>query len=436
MRKIILTLLSLLLAGLLAIPVGAVPEEPVITMQPQSPSYSQYSVATYTVKVDGENLTATWYIEYEGKTYNASQIGGAMQPWEAYAGESYGAKKVDNNTFSFVFEGIEKELNGASIWCVLEDGHYDVTSQKAQICVGSTATPPQILSIPSELTVQQGEEAEIRCVAKSSDGSQLSFLWYETHTGKMEDIRAINRGTEDCDYLFCDTSETGTRYYVCMVSSANGGSVYSSVVAVTVEKKQTTAVQDTQIQTKSLATAVVGEKYSAELKCNDSQAEFAIYYNPGKGNDFDKTGLTLSKSGTISGTPTQAGTYTFSVCAAGAGGEDYATYTLTITEASTPAGTEATIQVLAPEETIQVTVPTVEETIPETLPATEPAVEETLQVAEPAVTQTIPETLDATDETQTPPEEPNGISWWVVLLVALGAAGIGVAVAFMLIKKK
>ena len=409
MRKVISILLILLLAGLLAAPVCAAPEEPVITMQPQSSNYTEYAVAVYTVKATGSNLTATWYISYQGKTYNASQIGGAMQPWEAYAGESYGARKIDENTFSFVFEGIEKELNGASIWCVLEDGHYDVTSQKAQICVGSAAEPPQILSIPSTLTVKQGEEAEIRCVAKSSDGSQLSFLWYETHTGKLEDIRALDRGAEDCDYLFCDTSEPGTRYYVCMVSSTNGGSVYSSVVAVTVEK-QSAAVQDTQIQTKSLAAAVTGEKYTANLKCNDAEAEFAIYYNPGKENDFDKTGLSLSKSGTISGTPTEPGTYTFSVCASGADGEDYATYTLTIAETVVPTETEATIPVLVTEETVANTEPTVAETVEETL----------------AVTQQV----------QTPPEEPDGIAWWVALLVALGAAGIGVAVAIVLIQKK
>ena len=64
-----------------------------------------------------------------------------------------------------------------------------------------------------------------------------------------------------------------------------------------------------------LAAAVTGEKYTANLKCNDAEAEFAIYYNPGKENDFDKTGLSLSKSGTISGTPTEPGTYTFSVIA-------------------------------------------------------------------------------------------------------------------------
>ena len=113
---------------------------------------------------------------------------------------------------------------------MIEDGHYAVTSQKSRICVGGEKMPPEIVSIPTELTVGQGDRAEIRCTAKSADDSQLSFLWYETDTGRLEDIRAVNRGTETADYLLCGTSKVGTRHYICMVESANGGMTYSSVI--------------------------------------------------------------------------------------------------------------------------------------------------------------------------------------------------------------
>jgi len=216
---------------------AAATDAPVITMQPQSPSYPEYSVAIYTVKATGTNLSATWYIEYEGKTYNASQIGGAMQPWEAYAGEAYGAKKLDDNTFTFIFEGIGAELNGAEIWCVIEDGHYDVASTVAYITVGNYASPPEILEIPSSITVAQGETAEIRCVAKSTDKSQLSFLWYVTDSGLLPDIRAIDRGAETADYMLCNTEQPGTHYYVCGITTSAGGTAYSSPVEVTVTKK-------------------------------------------------------------------------------------------------------------------------------------------------------------------------------------------------------
>ena len=389
---------------MLAVPALAAPEGPVITMQPQSHCYSEYSVAIYTVKATGTNLTATWYIEYQGKTYNASQIGGSMQPWEAYAGESYGAKKLDNNTFCFVFEGIEDELSGAEIWCEIEDGHYNVVSQVGHITVGNYGSPPEILSIPASITVKRGEEAEIRCIAKSSDGSQLNFLWYETGTGKFEDMQAIDRGAETGDYMFCDTRTVGTRYYVCGITTSGGGMAYSSMVEVNVVAETTTAAAP-KIQTETLPNAVVGTQYSVQLKCTDPDAEFFPYYNPGTQNDLEEgSWLGLSIDGWLMGTPTKAGTYSFSVCAMGAGGEDYGVYTLTVVEADSQETTEPTTG------TTQTTEPTTTELEDVTTPTTEP----TTQTEQP--------------EKATP--------WWVLVLVGLGAAGIGVGVAVILIKKK
>lgn len=239
MKRTISIVISLLLVCLLAAPVLAVPDGPVITMQPQSPNYPNYSVAIYTVKVAGTNLHATWYLEWNGTTYNLSDNQNGIEPWEAYAGEAYGATQPDANTFTFFFEGIEEELNGALIWCVIEDGHYDVTSQKAFVTVGNPNTPPSIVDMPARLIVEQGGEAVLRCVATAPEGTQLSYLWYETSTGNMQDIRAIDRGAEDSDYIFCDTDALGTRYYVCMVQTSDGGSAYSSITEVTVTEKST-----------------------------------------------------------------------------------------------------------------------------------------------------------------------------------------------------
>ena len=234
MKRIICLLVMALLCGLLVLSAAAAQDGPMITLQPQSPNYPEYSVAVYTVKATGENLTATWYMDWMGKTYDLSKIGGSMQDWEAYAGESYGARKLDDNTFAFIFEGIEYDLDGAYIWCVIEDGHYDVTSQKARISVGNPASPPEILEIPAGFTVEQGEMVEIRCLTKAPESTQLSYLWYESSTGKMEDIIAVNRGAEDCDYLICDTSTPGTYNYICFINTSEGGFAQSSFVTVTV----------------------------------------------------------------------------------------------------------------------------------------------------------------------------------------------------------
>lgn len=412
MKKGISLLLVLLVCVLLAAPVWSASEGPVITMQPQSPNYPEYSVAIYTVKATGTNLSATWYIEWNGKTYNASDIGGAMQPWEGYAGASYGARKLDSNTFCFIFEGIEEELSGAKIWCVLEDGHYDVTSQPAYISVGDYSTPPEIVSIPASITVQQGESAEIRCVARSNDESQLEFLWYETSTGKLPDIQALNRGTEDSDYIFCDTSQVGTRYYVCGITTSNGGSAYSSVVEVKVEAKAAAPVAEPEILTKTLPNATVGVQYAVEIKCSDPEAEFFPYYDPNTNNDLvESSWLGLSIDGWLMGTPAQAGTYSFSICVMGAGGEDYRAYTLVVEEPAAP----------------ETTAPT-EATTSEATVATTPAPSEPADVTTPAPSET-------PDTKGNPENDAGGISWWVYVLAALGATGVGVGAAVLLIRK-
>lgn len=255
MKKVISLLLMVVLLSMLAVPVLAASNEPVITLQPQTPNYPEYSVARYIVKATGTNLSATWYMEWEGKTYEISKTGGSVQPWEAYAGETYGAEKLDDNTFTYFFGGIEHNLNGATIWCVIEDGHHDVTSQKAYINLGNPADPPEILEIAAKLSAEQGEKVQIKCVARSTDDTQLGYIWYETTTGKMEDIQAIERGTEIGDTLTCDSGKVGTRYYVCAVNTSAGAICYSNVIPVVItEKKQaepTTAATEPTVSTQT-----------------------------------------------------------------------------------------------------------------------------------------------------------------------------------------
>lgn len=268
MKKMTCLLLVVLLCSLLVLPAASAQDGPLITMQPQSPNYPEYSVAVYTVKATGKNLTATWYLQWQDKTYNLSKQGGSMKPWEAYAGEAYGPRQLDDNTFAFIFEGIEYDLDGAYIWCVIEDGHYDVTSQKARVSVGNPASPPEILDIPAGFTVEQGEEVEIRCLAKAPEGTQLSYLWYESSTGKMEDIIAVNRGTEDCDFLFCDTSTPGTYNYICFINTSEGGFANSSFVTVTVIPP---AIPEPEVTEPELTEPMVTEPQATEPEIVETQ---------------------------------------------------------------------------------------------------------------------------------------------------------------------
>lgn len=402
MKRITVSLLVLMFLLMLVMPVMAAPDGPKITMQPQNYQYPEYSVAIYTVKATGTNLHATWYLEYEGKTYNLSDNQNGVEPWEGYAGETYGPVQ-DGDTFSWFFGGIEEGLNGAEIWCVLEDGHYDVTSARAMITVQGDAMPPEILDMPAELTVLRGEEAEARCVARSNSDAQLAFQWYETSTGKLQDIRALDG--EDSDYMFCSTEVPGTRYYVCCVTTTAGGRAYSSVLPVTVLDSD--PQPELTILTDTLPSAVAGQPYEASILCSDPDAEIALYHDPGNSNDFEKIGgLTLGKDGKITGTPTNPGKYSFAISAAGASGEDYMRYTLEV--ADSPAETTPTTQPTAGTEA-----PTVKE------PST-------------ATTPTAVETVGSLPTK----EESTGISPWVLVAVGVAAVAVGACVAVLVMKKK
>ena len=322
MKKLICFLVLIVLA--FSMPVYAA-EAPVITLQPQNPVYPEYSCAVYTVKATGSNLSAVWYMNFEGKTYNISDRS-VIAPWEAYAGELYGHNQ-EGNTFTFSFTGIESGLNGAEIYCVVSNSSGSVTSQKALISIGGTGTPPDI-EVPAALTVKQGYVAELSCKAS---GSGLQYTWYETPTGNLYDMTAVGRGAETASTFRPETGTVGTRWYICGVQNGEGGLCYSSVIPVTVTAAA--AAAEPQITTKSLPNATAGKAYSCQLSCTDGDAVFSVYYNPGGANQFGDTGLNLTQYGQLEGTPTKAGTYTFAVCAAGEGGEDYQTLILTVEEA-------------------------------------------------------------------------------------------------------
>ncbi len=412
MRKILQYLLITALMLTLAVYVIAAPAEPQITMQPQNYQYPQYSVAMYSVEATGTNLYAIWYLEYEGKTYNLSDNTNGVEPWEGYAGEKYGPIN-EGNTFGWFFGGIEEGLNGAQIWCVIEDGHYSITSERALITVQGDVMPPEILKMPAALTVQKGERAEARCVAKSVDNSQLEFQWYETSTGKLPDIRAISDETSDT--LFFNTQTTGTQYYVCCVTSSAGGRAYSSVLPVTVtDSGVATEGKAPTFQTKTLPQGRVGEDYGFTLETDDHGAVFNVSYNPGGANDFEKTGLVLTQEGMLAGKLTKAGTYTFTVCVSNTYGEDYGVLTLTVVDS---AETTPTTQ---PEETQASTTQEVETT---EVPDTQEAM---------ATEGTTTPTKDKDDDGE---KGGNG-KWLLIVCVGVAAVGIGVGLGIIIGKKK
>ena len=414
MKKIVGILLVLLC---LAAPLTAVraAEGFRYTLQPQNLQYPQNAVAIYSVEVTGVAGTpmGTWFLKWNGVTYDLSKANGS-QPWEAYAGSEYGPR-ANGNVLTYVFQGIETGLDGAEIWCVAEDGHNDMESAHAVVTVSEGAKMPAQLRVPAEIRADKGEEIDLRCEATSPrENVQLTYTWYETSTGRLQDVKALPGSDGFSDYITLDTSKPGTRYYVCGVFTSEGGVAYSSVVPVTVSEGPGPGQPDPAIVTPSLPDAFEGRPYQTRLEANGDGFTFSESYNPGGKNELEASGLTLSENGVLSGTPAAAGTYTFSVCATSSAGDAYATFTLTVKPAS--------------EEPPKTEPPRTGEPPVDARPG-----EERPGSSDPdALAETIAKNSSASS---------SGLSLWAVVLIGVGCALVGGAVValvlyFVLRKKK
>lgn len=209
-----------------------------ITLQPQNMVFPENSSAYWTVEATGDDLVYDWFIVYKGVAYNTTRSFVENHPWqEGVVGDGYGRNDVGNG---FFINGIGSALDGAEIYCVVSNKTGSVTSRSAYISVGGTKSPPQ-LKVPASVTVEKDKVLKLHCSAEASGGDKIkTYTWYETASGELKDIVAVGAKegyTEDAPILVCDTTKTGTRYYVCYVETSLGGRAYSSVIPVTVVGK-------------------------------------------------------------------------------------------------------------------------------------------------------------------------------------------------------
>lgn len=287
---------------------------------------------------------------------------------------------------------------------ILATGPSGEDSASFDLTVLDTFAPSvEVLKEPDQMTYMVGETFNpygMKVKITTFDGSELmsengQYLEYTTEPLKTQgDVK-----------IKLKHGDAFTFVYIVVVPAAGAGGAGDMPPAIT---------------TKSLPTAYVGEKFSVTLDCGDPGAEFWEYYNPGKANDLSKTGLTISKNGVLSGTPTKAGSYTFTICAGNDNGEDYATYTLVVKEASE--------KETVPEETTDPTMdPTADPTDPSLTPpdATGEGKDDTTTVGP----------LDKDAAAADAKDNAGGDSTWIILAIVLVVLLIGVVVAIIFILK-
>lgn len=294
MKKLIAIVLTLLMLCALALPASAAPT-PLITQQPQSPVYQKGADAKYSVTARGENLECLWFlatVDEEGKevVYNLSDPT-AEHPWKKIVNLT-SSEQVSNfarySIFTCVFTSIPLDLNGSYLYAMVGD----TTSATAYIQVAEEASTPPNINATVAVTAIEGDMGVECSVTPYQSG--WTYQWYETSS----DQPIGNQST-----LVVDTSTAGTRNYVCVVTTADGGKTQSCVIPVTVEPLEITG--------EDVLEAAEGSDYDFQFTSNVANASFDV-------SDKDRTtleqyGLTLTKEGLLQGKPTKAGTCTFAV---------------------------------------------------------------------------------------------------------------------------
>lgn len=375
MKRFTSILLCLVLLCALAVPVLA-DGVPVIFTSDSAPEPGRSLTVDKTAMMNHGSITS--------EAYNALLEGTVIYRW--YRNEVLVLEGTTANSYQ-----VRTDDQGCSLYVTVafySSSNYleqvgSATSQKFQVDFPAPTVTTK--SLPNA-TVGQKYYVRLECddgdaVFSEFMGSQLSeFGLTLTQHGEIE-----------------GTPTKAGNCHVNIVVQGVGGGEDSVSYDITVKE-----AKEVKITTTQLPQATAGTAYSAKIAC-EGDAEFLIYYNPGKANDFEKTGLTLAKDGTLSGTPKTAGKYVFTVCAAGTTNEDYMEYTLVVKEA-------------------EATEPTENVTTIGTTP-TEPA-EET---EEPR--------LDRLERDEDDEDEAE-IPWWIFVAIGVAAAGIGVVVAVLIIKKK
>ena len=189
---------------------------------------------------------------------------------------------------------------------------------------GTALTTPTINTHPQAQEVTAGETATFSVAASNAQ----TYQWQQsTDSGSSwADIS----GAASASYTTVATTTGMNHYqYRCVVKSASGVSVISSAATLTVTEP---AIAPPSITTESLPNGKVGSAYSKTLAANgDTPITWSL------ANDSSlPAGLSLGADGTISGTPTTAGTFDFTVTATNSAGSDSKKFSLTIQSATVP----------------------------------------------------------------------------------------------------
>src|SRR5437588_4361290 len=165
----------------------------------------------------------------------------------------------------------------------------------ASSTTGSVTTAPSVTSQPGSQSVTAGQTATFSVSATGT--APLSYQW------KKNGI-AVN-GASSSAYTTPATSSSDNGEQFTVVVSNSAGSVTSSAAILTVNA----SIPPLQLTSSQLPGGTVASTYSATLSASGGTSPYSWSVSSGT----LPTGLSLSSSGTLSGTPTVAGAFPLTV---------------------------------------------------------------------------------------------------------------------------
>src|SRR5690349_3949319 len=160
---------------------------------------------------------------------------------------------------------------------------------------GPVATAPSITTQPASQSVTAGQTASFSVAATGT--APLNYQWKKNGV-------AVN-GASSSAYSTPATSSSDNGVQFTVVVSNSAGSVTSSAAILTVNA----SIPLLQVTSSQLPGGTIGSAYSATLSASGGTSPYSWSVSSGT----LPTGLSLSSTGTLSGTPTVAGAFPFTV---------------------------------------------------------------------------------------------------------------------------
>ena len=286
--------------------VNAVAVAPSIATQPASQSVTVGQTASFSVVATG-----TGPLTYQWKKNNVAISGATFS--------------------SYTTPATATSDSGALFTVSVSNTAGSATSTAATLTVNAGAVAPSITTQPASETVTAGQAASFSVSATGT--APLSYQW------KKNSVAISGATSSSYTTPATATSDSGALFTVAVTNSA--GSATSSAATLTVNAVTSTL----QITTTQLPGGILAGSYTSTLAATGGTPPYSWTLS---GGTLPK-GLTLSSAGAISGTPSVAGAFPFTVQVKDA--------------ASNSASANLTINVSTPQPSVVVTSPASDATV-------------------------------------------------------------------------